>query len=242
MKKDCLFSGWHIDLYRYREDGQYQVGNALVLDHLRPVNNSYLHLSIYSGYSFLGQVSLDELTTSFGDTRNLLYQIVDDNEKIVQQDTIYLTQGLYTLFANGIDLPLVIGYPNASSVNTAAYYPQEDSPFIVVKDIDGGIHHLVYAFSFCASSGITTTDKMSEISPKLIVEITPYMENRDQYKDSYTELSGSLSIVSGVYQVFFPVDWMETAFSTQGRYQMRVRDNDGNIYHEAFLEFLPYQD
>ena len=239
FEKGVLFSGWHVDIFRFDEDGNYQEENALVLDHLRPVNDAYRQLSIGSGYSFLAQVSLDELFDQFGDTRNFFYHIVDNNGEVLQADTIYLTQRLYALFANGIKLPLVMGYPNAFSEDTAAYYPQEDSPFIRVKELQGGMHHLVYAFSFCGSSGITATDKLTALSPNLLVEIAPYTEEEDQDERIYTRLSGSLHFSSCVYEVYFPTDWMESAFSAHGQYYLRVRDDSNTIYHETFLAFTP---
>ena len=233
FQRGQLSSGWRVYMYQRRADDDYSDQVALVLDDVKD--------PLDSQYTFLVEITLEEIRNQFWDHRDLVYQIVDEAGKVSWQDEHYLILGLSPPPANhNVDVAegLVIGYPNLVSEDTARFTHQ--GKFIPIKEPQGSFYSLSYAFDFIKASGITATSEMEALADGLAITLFPYREDGEYSIENSYALTGEVSAGGYVFQVHFPFDWLSEVFNDDHMFYLRVADSEGNIYKEEYLHFVPY--
>lgn len=244
FQKGLLSSGWHVYLYERRADHNYPDQDVLVLDD----NKNY---SGYSGNEFYVEVPLEEVHHEFGDSRGLVYQIVDEMGEVFWQEEIYLDSELSTQYPENdprkypedypeiVKTGIVIGEPNLLSINIApVFLPGEK--FITVNEPQGGFHSLAYRYNIACAMGITASIEMQHVFDELIIELFPYREDGLYATESALFLSGDISEVNGILQANFPHEWLDKKRDDDQKFYLRIADGNGNTCKEAYIHFIPY--
>jgi hypothetical protein len=246
FQKGLLSSNWRVYLYQRQADHNYVNQDVLVLDDLKDsADTGHLNNEFYV------KVPLDKVQNHFGDRRDLFYQIVNEKGDIAWQDEIYLDHDLSRQYPESYpkifpeDYPeivrkgIVIGYPNLLSINIAPVF-LPSGKFIPIKEPRGGFYGLDYRYNFGYATGITATVELQKISDELVIEVIPYREDGLFTNQRGTVLSGEISGVSGILQANFPHEWLDNKRDNDQKFYLRIADEDGNIYKEAYIHFIPY--
>ena len=242
FQQGLLSSGWIVYLYKRQADQNYSIQDAIVFDDTAKQDGSG---------EFSVSIPLEEVHHKFGDTRGLVYQIVDKTGKIFFQDAIYIDSDLVKQYPDNPerDFPntyredltegLIIGNPNFFSSNISpVFIPNEN--LIIIKEPQGGFYSLAYSYNFALDEGISGSAELEDLSETIIVEVFPYSESASYTLENKTILSKEISGVSGILSAEFPHEWLDKKRDSDQKFYLRVSDENGNILREAYLYFIPY--